>query len=79
MAAAGAVPGWGKAAASEEEGIDLEPFATAAALAEAIAWVFENPEEATAMVRRGREVVEREFDLSVNAARQMAIFKGEDD
>ena len=34
--AAGAVPGWGKAAASEEEGIDLEPFATAAALAEAI-------------------------------------------
>lgn len=57
----------------------LVPERDAAALAEAIAWVFENPEEATAMVRRGREVVEREFDLSVNAARQMAIFKGEDD
>ena len=46
-------------------------------LAEALLRVRADPGFAAALGRRGREVVEREFDLSRNAARQMALFAGE--
>lgn len=55
----------------------LVPPGDPRALAEAIVRVRRNPEFARAIGKRGRAVVEERFDLSVNAARQMALFAGE--
>ena len=55
----------------------LVPERDADALGRAILQVFAKPAEAAAMAERGRAKVEAEFDLSRNAARQLALFRGE--
>lgn len=60
-----------------ESGVNglLVPPGDAEALAEAILRVNRDPAFAAALGRRGRETVEARFDLSVNAARQLALFR----
>lgn len=60
-----------------ESGVNglLVPPGDAEALAEAILRVREDPDFAAGLGRRGRETVEARFDLSVNAARQLALFR----
>ena len=48
--------------------------ADAAALGEALLRVHRDPQAALAMAKRGRAHVEREFDLAVNARRQLELF-----
>ena len=55
----------------------LVPERDVDALGKAILQVFAKPAEAAAMAERGRAKVEAEFDLSRNAARQLALFRGE--
>jgi colanic acid/amylovoran biosynthesis glycosyltransferase len=59
-----------------EDGVTglLVPQADAAALGEALLRVHRDPEAALAMAKRGRAHVEREFDLAVNARRQLELF-----
>jgi glycosyltransferase involved in cell wall biosynthesis len=59
-----------------EDGVTglLVPPGDASALAEALLRVQRNPAAALAMAKRGRAHVEREFDLAVNARRQLALF-----
>jgi glycosyltransferase involved in cell wall biosynthesis len=52
----------------------LVPPADPRALADAILRIYSNPQEAAAMAKRGRRHVEGEFDLAVNARRQLAMF-----
>lgn len=52
----------------------LVPQRDSAALAAALLKVHADPEAALAMARRGRRHVEQEFDLAVNAQRQLAMF-----
>ncbi|QNQ08583.1 glycosyltransferase family 4 protein [Sphingomonas alpina] len=54
----------------------LVPPGDAHALAEALLRVQRDPQAALEMARRGRAHVEAEFDLAVNAARQLALFAG---
>lgn len=54
----------------------LVPQADAAALGAALVRVYRNPAAALAMARRGRAHVEQEFDLAVNARRQLEVFAG---
>ena len=55
----------------------LVPERDVSALGRAILQVFAEPANAAAMAERGRTKVEAEFDLSRNAARQLAMFHGE--
>lgn len=55
----------------------LVPQADAAALGEALLRVYRDPAGALAMAKRGRAHVEREFDLAVNARRQLELFFGD--
>ncbi|WP_156841922.1 glycosyltransferase family 4 protein [Novosphingobium aquimarinum] len=55
----------------------LVPQRDAAALGSAILQVFAQPAAAAAMAERGRARVEDDFDLGRNAARQLAMFRGE--
>lgn len=57
----------------------LVPPGDAPALAAALLRVHADPAAALAMARRGRAHVEREFDLAVNARRQLALFFAESD
>lgn len=59
-----------------EDGVTglLVPQADAAALGAALLRVYRDPEAALAMARRGRAHVEREFDLAINAQRQLDLF-----
>jgi colanic acid/amylovoran biosynthesis glycosyltransferase len=59
-----------------EDGVTglLVPQADAAALGAALLRVHRDPAAALAMARRGRAHVEREFDLAVNARRQLDLF-----
>ena len=59
-----------------EDGVTglLVPQADATALGAALVRVYRDPEAALAMARRGRTHAEREFDLAVNARRQLALF-----
>jgi glycosyltransferase involved in cell wall biosynthesis len=61
-----------------EDGVTglLVPQADAAALGAALLRVYRDPAAALAMARRGRTHVEREFDLAVNARRQLELFFG---
>lgn len=61
-----------------EDGVTglLVPQADAAALGAALLRVHRDPAGALAMARRGRGHVEREFDLAVNARRQLDLFFG---
>jgi colanic acid/amylovoran biosynthesis glycosyltransferase len=61
-----------------EDGVTglLVPQADAGALGEALLRVFRDPAAALAMARRGRAHVEAEFDLAVNARRQLELFFG---
>jgi colanic acid/amylovoran biosynthesis glycosyltransferase len=52
----------------------LVPQADAAALATALKRVFDDPVAALAMARRGRAHVAAEFDLGMNARRQLGLF-----
>ncbi len=54
----------------------LIPPGDARALADALLRVQRDPQAALDMARRGRAHVEAEFDLAVNAARQLALFAG---
>ena len=56
----------------------LVPERDSAALGEAILQIFERPGAAAEMAERGRAKVEMEFDLTRNAARQLAMFAGEE-
>lgn len=60
-----------------ENGVNglLVPPGNAPALAAAMLRVHGDPAFAAEMGRRGRETVEARFDLSVNAARQLALFR----
>jgi glycosyltransferase involved in cell wall biosynthesis len=55
----------------------LVPPEDPAALAQALLRVRQDPDFARALGRAGRMAVEESFDLSRNAARQMALFAGE--
>lgn len=59
-----------------EDGVTglLVPQADPAALGAALLRVYADPAAALGMARRGRAHVEREFDLAVNARRQLALF-----
>jgi glycosyltransferase involved in cell wall biosynthesis len=63
-----------------EDGVTglLVPPGDAAALAEALLRVQRDPAAALEMAKRGRAHVEREFDLAVNARRQLALFFPDD-
>jgi len=52
----------------------LIPQRDAAALARALRRVYDDPAAALAMAKRGRAHVEAEFDLAVNARRQLELF-----
>lgn len=54
----------------------LVPPGDDAALADALRWVMNNPDESYDMAVRGRSRVEREFNLSINAERQLDLFEG---
>ena len=54
----------------------LVPQKDAGALGAAILRLVRDPDEAAAMAERGRAKVVDEFDLSRNAARQLALFAG---
>lgn len=45
------------------------------ALAEAIGFVFQHPEQADALAKKGRELVEKEFNMTKNGARAASLFE----
>jgi glycosyltransferase involved in cell wall biosynthesis len=54
----------------------LIPQRDAAALAAALRRIYDDPAAALEIAKRGRAHVEAEFDLAVNARRQLALFAG---
>lgn len=68
-----AISGIPELIADGETGL-LVPPGDPAALGQALLRVYRDPAAALAMARRGRAHVEREFDLAVNARRQLGLF-----
>ena len=44
-------------------------------IAERILWLLENPDEATKMGQRGREIVERKFDISKRVDKVLKLYR----
>lgn len=66
-------PLWRKIIARERCGILVDPL-DAHAIAEAIQWIFENPEEAEAMGLRGKEAVSRYYNWDVEAEKLLSLY-----
>jgi glycosyltransferase involved in cell wall biosynthesis len=68
------LPEWRRIVLGIGCGLVVDPL-DPAALAQAIRWLLEHPEEAEAMGRRGREAVQRELNWDAEEARLLSLYR----